>query len=104
MDPQVSARSTRHTDITTIHIVGPSSTGKTTLCKALAAVLGLPQEVCISEVARTVMRERNFTRNDVGKLEMQRAIMEAQLEEARLARRYAVEAEQVCRRIVLSDR
>lgn len=90
--------------ITAIYIVGPSSAGKTTLCNALAASLNLPQKVCISEVARTVMRERGFTRNDVGKLEMQKAIMEAQLKEDRLARRHAIEAQGVCRGIVLSDR
>ncbi|KAI0063599.1 hypothetical protein BV25DRAFT_1854021 [Artomyces pyxidatus] len=75
--------------ITAIYVVGPSSTGKTTLCNALAARLGLSSEVYITEVARKVMRERGFTRDDVGKVEMQRAIMEAQLAYDESARIYA---------------
>lgn len=90
--------------ITAIYLVGPSSAGKTTLCNALATTLGLPKEAHISEVARTVMRERGFTRDDVGKLEMQKAIMEAQLKEDRSARRYATATGRVCGGIVLSDR
>ena len=104
MDPQASAHSSERIEITAIYVVGPSSTGKTTLCDALAATLGLPREVCISEIARTVMREQGFTRNDVGKLEMQKAIMDAQLKEDKSARRYSVQAREVCRGIVLSDR
>lgn len=50
------------------------------------------------------MRERGFTRDDVGKLEMQKAIMEAQLKEDRSARRYATATGRVCGGIVLSDR
>lgn len=90
--------------ITAIYLVGPSSAGKTTLCNALARTLGLSNEVHISEVARTVMRERGFTRDDVGKLEMQKAIMEAQLKEDRSARHYATKTRGVRAGIVLSDR
>ncbi|KAL4258027.1 P-loop containing nucleoside triphosphate hydrolase [Pleurotus pulmonarius] len=64
---------------TSIYIVGPSSTGKTTLCRALAEKLGLNGDAIVGEVAREVMRRTGFTRNDVGRLEMQRAIMEAHL-------------------------
>ncbi|KAF7439750.1 hypothetical protein PC9H_000086 [Pleurotus ostreatus] len=64
---------------TSIYIVGPSSTGKTTLCRALAEKLGLNSDAIVGEVAREVMRRTGFTRNDVGRLEMQRAIMEAHL-------------------------
>ncbi|KAG9226997.1 hypothetical protein CCMSSC00406_0008969 [Pleurotus cornucopiae] len=64
---------------TSIYIVGPSSTGKTTLCHALADKLGLSGDAIVGEVAREVMRRTGFTRNDVGRLEMQRAIMEAHL-------------------------
>ena len=63
---------------TVIHIVGPSSTGKTTLCRALARNLDIRSEAHVEEVARTVMREQLFTRDDVGRLEMQVAIIEAQ--------------------------
>ncbi|KAJ4468846.1 hypothetical protein J3R30DRAFT_3661779 [Lentinula aciculospora] len=48
-----------------IYVVGPSSTGKTTLCDALV-------------VARTVMKEQGFTRADVDSLAMQHAIVKAQ--------------------------
>lgn len=102
MDAPESVHSAR--GITAIYIIGPSSAGKTTLCNALAASFGLPEEVCISEVARTVMRERGFTRSDVGKVEMQKAIMDAQLKEDRSARQHATQTGGVCRRIVLSDR
>ncbi|KAA1476796.1 hypothetical protein DENSPDRAFT_785522 [Dentipellis sp. KUC8613] len=71
-----------------IYIVGPSSTGKTTLCRALAAHLGLPRAQHITEVARA----------DVGTLAMQRAIMHAQLAEDARARIGNA------RGIVLSDR
>ncbi|THU86804.1 hypothetical protein K435DRAFT_731257 [Dendrothele bispora CBS 962.96] len=62
-----------------IYLVGPSSTGKTTLCNALAAKLTLPKSCIVSEVAREVLRTQGFTRKDIGLLEMQRAIMEAHL-------------------------
>lgn len=72
----MNAPKTKH-----IFIVGPSSAGKTTLCSALSKRLGIPPSARISEVARTVMKKRSFTREDIGKLEMQRAIIYAQLEE-----------------------
>ncbi|KDN51115.1 hypothetical protein RSAG8_00744, partial [Rhizoctonia solani AG-8 WAC10335] len=65
--------------LTGLYIVGPSSTGKTTLCRALASRLHLPPGQHISEVARTVMRSSSFTRDHVDKLDMQRAIMHAQI-------------------------
>ncbi|KAI0051208.1 hypothetical protein FA95DRAFT_1580761 [Auriscalpium vulgare] len=81
---------------------GPSSTGKTTLCNPLAAQLGLSKEVYITEVARTVMRVHGFTRHDVAKLEMQRAIMEAQLARDACARTSAAKA--AGPGVILSDR
>ncbi|CAE7099589.1 unnamed protein product [Rhizoctonia solani] len=65
--------------LTGLYIVGSSSTGKTTLCRAIASRLHLPPGQHISEVARTVMRFSNFTRDHVDKLDMQRAIMHAQI-------------------------
>jgi len=69
-----------------IYIIGPSSTGKTTLCRALAANLDLPRTAHVAEVARTVMREQGFTRDDVGTFAMQVAIFAAQLEQESLAK------------------
>jgi nicotinamide riboside kinase len=88
--------------ITEIYVVGPSSTGKSTLCDELARELALQAPAYISEVARTVMRSEGFTRADVGKIEMQKAIMVAQLRrevEARLAL-----ANYEGRTVLLSDR
>ncbi|KDQ53777.1 hypothetical protein JAAARDRAFT_136621 [Jaapia argillacea MUCL 33604] len=72
-----------------LYVVGPSSTGKTTLCNAIVENLGIPKEAYITEVARTVMRTTGFSREDVGKLEMQSAILEAQLEREEEAREAA---------------
>lgn len=66
--------------LTELYVVGPSSTGKTTLCNAVAESLKLCSWCYITEVARQVMKRRGFTRADVGKIEMQSAIMMAQLE------------------------
>jgi nicotinamide riboside kinase len=65
-----------------IFVIGASSTGKTTLCRALEQRLKLGgiTVVHIKEVARTVMREQGFSRETVGTLAMQRAIMQAQIE------------------------
>ncbi|CAE6466870.1 unnamed protein product [Rhizoctonia solani] len=65
--------------LTGIYIVGPSSSGKTTLCKALSMRLNLPSGRHISEVARKVMLSTSFTRDHVDKLDMQRAILNAQI-------------------------
>jgi len=65
-----------------IFLTGASSTGKTTLCRALEKRLevgGIPV-VHVTEVARTVMRTQGFTRQTVGTLAMQRAILRAQVE------------------------
>ncbi|KAJ6607938.1 AAA domain-containing protein [Mycena sp. CBHHK59/15] len=67
----------RHT--TRIYIVGPSSTGKTTLCNALAKRLGLSDHAFVTEVARGVIKALGLSRNDIGSLEMQTAIMVAHL-------------------------
>jgi len=65
---------------TSIYIVGPSSTGKTTLCEALAKRLNLEAPAYTTEVAREIIRTHGFTRKNIGMLEMQVAIMEAHLE------------------------
>ncbi|KAJ3916404.1 AAA domain-containing protein [Lentinula edodes] len=88
-----------------IYIVGPSSTGKTTLCNALATCLGLPPSMHITEVARTVMKEQGFTRADVHSLDMQHAIVKAQVSKDRETRRKAAaEATVLGQAVILSDR
>jgi len=57
------------------------STGKTTLCDALAKELNLTEAEVVKEVARRVMATQGWTRNDVGSIEMQQAIIEAHLKE-----------------------
>ena len=88
--------------ITAIYIVGPSSTGKTTLCSALYKALALDAPSYITEVARKVMRSKGFTREHVGKLEMQEAIMEAQLRAENEGRAYVAQRDQS--QVLLSDR
>lgn len=67
------------THLSGIYIVGPSSSGKTTLCKALATRIQLSPNRHIAEVARSVMKSTSYTRDHVGKLDMQRAILQAQV-------------------------
>jgi nicotinamide riboside kinase len=67
-----------------IYVVGPQSTGKTTLVNALAEKLGHDLRV-IKEVARQVMQEKGYTREDVDsddrerRFSMQKDIFNAQL-------------------------
>lgn len=87
--------------LTELYIVGPSSTGKTTLCNAIAQSLKLRSWCYITEVARQIMKRRGFTREDVGKIEMQAGIMLAQLErEAEVCER----ARSTGETLILSDR
>jgi len=88
--------------ITAIYIIGPSSTGKTTLCSALFKALALEAPSYITEVARKVMRSNGFTRDHVGKLEMQETIMEAQLGAEREGEMYVAKRAQS--QALLSDR
>ena len=53
------------------------STGKTTLCNALAQKLGLEGPAYVTEVARRVMKEKGYSRDTVNSLQMQEDIMEA---------------------------
>ncbi|OSX61367.1 hypothetical protein POSPLADRAFT_1046788 [Postia placenta MAD-698-R-SB12] len=71
-----------------VFILGPSSSGKTTLCNALVEDLGLDRSRYVTEVARNVMKTHGFTRHDTDTFEMQHTIMMAQLraEEAVLKR------------------
>ena len=62
-----------------IFVVGASSVGKTTLCKALASSLEVEPHRHIAEIARHVMNDSGFTREHVHLYEMQHAIMTAQL-------------------------
>jgi len=53
--------------IKTLYLVGPSSTGKSTLFHAIVKDMGLNPRQCITEVARTVMRRNpSFSRKTVG--------------------------------------
>ncbi|KAJ3554368.1 hypothetical protein NM688_g3144 [Phlebia brevispora] len=63
-----------------VFVVGPSSSGKTTLCDALAKDLKLESDLYVKEVARHVMKTQGFTRNDTHTYEMQAAIMLAQIQ------------------------
>lgn len=58
----------------------------------------------ISEVARKVMRERQFTRDDVGTLEMQQAISEAQVKAERDALAFLASSDPTTEKVLLSDR
>ncbi|KAM5545224.1 hypothetical protein V8D89_001335 [Ganoderma adspersum] len=89
-----------------IFVLGPSSSGKTTLCDALAAALKISSPVYIKEVARIVMKTHRFTRDDVDTYEMQHAIMEAQLAAERTAIASARDLSRAGTRlpVVLSDR
>ncbi|PVG01696.1 hypothetical protein CPB86DRAFT_683379, partial [Serendipita vermifera] len=67
--------------VTGIFVIGASSTGKTTICQALARRLE-EKGFCvfhIAEVARSVMQNHGFTRDDVATLAMQQTIMQAQI-------------------------
>ncbi|KAF9521528.1 AAA domain-containing protein [Crepidotus variabilis] len=59
------------------YIIGPSSSGKTTLCEALSKRLGIHDGAFVREVARTVMKEKGYSRDTIGSLQMQKDIMEA---------------------------
>ena len=91
-------------ECTAIFVLGPSSSGKTTLCDALAAALNISAPMYIKEVARTVMKTHQFTRDNVDTYEMQHAILEAQLAAERIAIASAMESPRADRRLVLSDR
>ncbi|KAG7097912.1 hypothetical protein E1B28_005223 [Marasmius oreades] len=66
-----------------IYLIGPASVGKTTLCNVIANHLSLPPSVHVAEVARDVIRARGWTREDIGLLEMQQAILDAHAEKER---------------------
>ncbi|KAH9477347.1 hypothetical protein JR316_0009553 [Psilocybe cubensis] len=67
-----------------IYVVGPSSTGKTTLCNALAQRLGLQKPAYVTEIARKVMRDKGYSRDTIGSLQMQQDIMEAYFEQEKM--------------------
>ena len=60
--------------------------GKTTLCNALIKAWGLEETAHVTEVARKVMADRGYTRNDVPRIEMQRDIMLAHIHDERRTR------------------
>ncbi|KAI0740539.1 AAA domain-containing protein [Earliella scabrosa] len=85
-----------------VFVLGPSSSGKTTLCEALASALHIPPAQYIKEVARAVMKTHRFTRDDTDTYEMQHAIMAAQLRAEQIA--MAAIAQQNEHGLILSDR
>ncbi|KIJ63106.1 hypothetical protein HYDPIDRAFT_29795 [Hydnomerulius pinastri MD-312] len=87
--------------LTQLYVIGPSSTGKTTLCNAVAKSLSLPTWCYITEVARQVMKSQGYTRADVGTMQMQMDIMLAQLEKETQACARAGGANES---LILSDR
>ncbi|KAH9925900.1 AAA domain-containing protein [Epithele typhae] len=86
-----------------VFVLGPSSSGKTTLCEALSKKLGVRPPLYIKEVAREVMATHGFTRSDVDTFAMQHAIMLAQLVAEEKAMSAATE-HQGPRKTILSDR
>ena len=72
-----------------IFVLGPSSSGKTTLCEAISERLGINAQLYIKEIARRVMLTHGFTRNDTDTFEMQHAIMVSQLAAERAAIAFA---------------
>ena len=91
-----------------IYVLGPSSSGKTTLCDALSQRLDIRDPLYIKEVARRVMAAHGFTRDDTDTYEMQHAIMRGQLDAECTAIKHIAaasnEAEQSGRLMLLSDR
>ncbi|KAF8970320.1 AAA domain-containing protein [Flammula alnicola] len=60
-----------------IYIIGPSSTGKTTLCDALGQKLAMPKHAYVKEVARQVMKDKGYSRDTIASVQMQKDIMDA---------------------------
>jgi septin family protein len=88
--------------VSAVFVVGPSSSGKTTLCNTLAEKVKLDPARHIKEVARTVMRTHSFSRHTVKTYEMQHTIMLAQVkEEQRVLQMPIDETKGIC---LLSDR
>ncbi|KAH9888526.1 AAA domain-containing protein [Cubamyces lactineus] len=87
-----------------VFVLGPSSSGKTTLCDTLSEELGVRPPQYIKEVARNVMKTHGFTRNDTDTYEMQYAIMAAQLEAEERAAAALQNTTVAGIRLILSDR
>ncbi|KAH0536278.1 hypothetical protein FGG08_006839 [Glutinoglossum americanum] len=74
-----------NTQLRSIYVVGAPSSGKTTLITALRSHPHLRSARFVTEVARTVLRNQKFQTSDIrasptASLELQRAILEAQLQ------------------------
>ncbi|KAF7789283.1 hypothetical protein EIP86_000224 [Pleurotus ostreatoroseus] len=87
-----------------VFVLGASSSGKTTLCNALAQDLQLETELYIREVARNVMKMQGFSRKHTHLYEMQEAIMLAQLQAERSAAGYTCDGVRREDILLLSDR
>ena len=55
-----------NTTIKTLYLIGPSSSGKSTLFRAIMENMGLDPRQCITEVARTVVENTNFSKETIG--------------------------------------
>jgi len=52
--------------IKALYLIGPSSTGKSTLFRAVTEDMGLDPGQCVTEVARTVMKNTDFSKKTIG--------------------------------------
>jgi ABC-type Mn2+/Zn2+ transport system ATPase subunit len=55
-----------NSNITALYFIGPSSTGKTTLFRAVMDEMGLDPRQCVTEVARTVVKNTKFSKETIG--------------------------------------
>ncbi|KAH7089332.1 AAA domain-containing protein, partial [Auriculariales sp. MPI-PUGE-AT-0066] len=88
-----------------VFVCGPSSSGKTTLCNALAKHLALDSNLYIRETARKVMQTQGFSRKDVHTYEMKFAILTAQVAAEDMAIQHVSQMDRIDGQpIILSDR
>jgi ABC-type ATPase involved in cell division len=52
--------------IKSLYLIGPSSTGKSTLFRAIMEDMRLDPEQCVTEVARMVMKNTDFSKKTIG--------------------------------------
>jgi len=52
--------------VNSLYLIGPSSTGKSTLFRAVMEDMGLDPGQCVTEVARMVMKNTDFSKKTIG--------------------------------------